>query len=113
MTVDAIAAISSIIITQTTGGSEHFDLPKLENAKKTSDSRRKDRYSACLLAHWGIQDLVTDETTSNYQNHGGSADSIRQNVDAPMYRGLPAGTRYTSGSSVNVVSKSGGGNIIY
>lgn len=106
--------ISSIVITQTQGGNEHFDLPKLEGAKKDNDTRRKDRYSACLLAHWGIQDIVINDNSSNYKNYGGTAKSLAGgNISAPMYRGLPAGTRYNSGSSLNVVTKRTGGNIIY
>lgn len=110
--------ITNIVITGTPSGNEHFDLPKMNLASagggKQKDKRRKDRYSACVLAHYGIQFVVSEETSNAYEVAGGTAEGLAgKNEVGAMYRGLPANsTQLMSGGSV-VVQKAGGGKIVF
>jgi len=107
--------ISNIIVTATPNGSEHFDLPKLANGGKgAGDARRKDRYSACLLAHYGIQFVLEEENEINIKLGGGTAEelSTQGGDNMLMYKGLVSGGVYRSGAC-GMVTKSGGGNVAY
>ena len=107
--------LTNIVITGTPSGNEHFDLPKLiGTTKNTRDVRRKDRYSALVLAHWGIQFLISEDVSSIYDVAGGSAENLAKGGGSgAMYRGLPTGTNYTTTGNVGIVRKSGGGSIVY
>jgi len=108
--------LSNIVITATPTGKEHFDLPKLTTPgqQKMIDRRRKDRYSACVLAHWGLQFVTTDrDIKSNYEVSGGIAgDLAGSNIGGELYRGLPAGTQYAT-SDVVVMRKGSGGKVSF
>ena len=70
--------ISNISVTATPTGKEHFGLPKNGlQGQKVTDNRRKDRYSACLLAAWGVvQHVGIQAIKEQYDFCGGSAASI-------------------------------------
>jgi len=108
--------ISSIVVTATTTGRQHFDLPKLTttgNQAKIADVRRKDRYSACLLAHHGLTYVVEREVDTLYDVVGGAAGDLAGNdPSGPMYRGLPTGVNYTTTGNTAVI-KSSGGRVVY
>lgn len=74
--------ISNIVVTATATGNEHFDLPKLEGTQKgkTKDKRRKDRYSSCLLAHYGIKEYLGDEYETNETFGGGTKEDFSKNL---------------------------------
>ena len=106
--------ISNIVVTATGMGNEHFDLPKLTQPgqKTQKDRRRKDRYSACVLAHDGIQYVISEDVETNYEVAGGTADGLAQNsACGSMYRGLPNNVTYVTQGDIQIVRKSGGGNI--
>lgn len=110
--------IANIVVTATPTGKEHFDLPKLTmpGQTKVKDKRRKDRYSACLLANWGIQFMISEEKESSYEVCGGTANSISaqgQTTETSLYRGLPHGVQRNAISAPQIIHRGGNGRVVY
>jgi hypothetical protein len=111
--------IASIVIIETPSHGQRFDLPKINlggpSDGKTVDKRRKDRYSACVLAHDSIQYIITQENKSNYEVHGGTSETLAANKETgAMYRGLPAGVTHNVTGPISVsINTSSGGRIVY
>jgi len=106
--------IGSIVITSNMGGSEHFDLPKFGggiggNVNISNDVRRKDRYSAAVLAFCAIKELCEEEKEAvGYETFGGIATEIEKSYEGEMYRGLPAGVKSPfSGNACEIITNNG------
>jgi hypothetical protein len=86
--------LSTIVVTTTPSGREHFDTPKAADAGK-SGKLRKDRYSAVLMANALARKLATAEPAQHYQTAGGGfaqglarpQDAKKERGPAPLYSG--------------------------
>jgi hypothetical protein len=109
-----------IAVTATSTGKEHFDLVKQSSSQKSENKtkRRKDRYSALLLANYGLQSTQAPQVNeSSYSYEGGNAkDLVVSNsnyVVGQLYSGLPHDPGNTNKNRPKVIKRSGGGVIVY
>jgi hypothetical protein len=109
-----------IAVTATSTGKEHFDLVKQSSGQKSENKtkRRKDRYSALLLANYGLQSTQAPQVNeSSYSYEGGNAKDLvvssNNYVVGQLYSGLPHDPGNTNKNRPKVIKRSGGGVIVY
>ena len=73
---EMINELCTIVQTVTENGTERFGLPKLGEQSEGLDVRRRDRYSALLLASYAARQVMGHGHKPNYNSWGGSPNMI-------------------------------------
>ncbi len=83
--------LSSIVMTQTPNGREHWDTPEQRTAGIKKGGMRKDRYSALLMANALAKKLGVNRPSISYDYEGGfarfSQNKEPEKANTPMYSG--------------------------
>jgi intein/homing endonuclease len=81
--------LTTIVVTQTSGGREHWDTPEVKLPGMKKGKLRKDRYSSLLMANYSARNLDRAPKPINYETTGGFAETSNKKESGVSYIGTP------------------------